>query len=262
MGEGDNIPKEKYTRLNLLRKSAVWPWFLVALFCAILFVIIVRQRSRIQNIEAENTNISQALTDTVRIYRDKEGKQIATITAFQTSRKKDFLKIKSNDSVIKRLQNLVSDYGNKLGSGTATTFNTSTHAIARSTTIVTPGDTVLRHDTAFVFPTYSSKFALGKWVTGNTVANRDSIIVSLKTYNEYDVIVAESEGGLFKKPKVYADVITHSPYDDINQIRAFKVAVPPQKKLGLGFSLGYGLSASGAVIYIGVGLNYNLIRLK
>lgn len=249
--------------IKFVKRASIAPWFILGGVAMIAIAIIIFQKQKIDNVESEKENIAKALTDTVKVFRRQDGSLKATITAFQTQKKKDFLRIQSGDKEIQRLQAIVKEYGSKLNSGTAATFTATTSATATSPTMVLAGDTIKFKDTVYLYPTYVSKFQLGKWISGNTVATKESTTVNLRTYNEYDVVVGESKGGFFKNREVYADVITHSPYDSINKLRAYKVSVPPQKRLGLGLSAGYGFNFQAKpMIYIGLGINYNLINIK
>src|SRR4051812_3165626 len=105
--------------LGVLRKAEIWPWFVAAAVFLVAGIIVIKEVADKAQLVSQRDNFQQALTDTVKIYRQIDGSQKATITAFQSKSKKDLLRIKTSDSTIHRLQELVSTYGGKLSSGTA-----------------------------------------------------------------------------------------------------------------------------------------------
>lgn len=257
----------EYTKVHQVLKGArSWPWFLIGIIAmVIMFIYIVRQRYTFTQTMQQYDITVRALRDTLRTSRDESGAQKATISAFSFQKRKDFLKIKTQDSTIKRLQDVVSTYGKKMGQGAAAVFTSNTTINNTSKTQVVARDTVRKDSLVYLFPEYRSNFKLGKWISGVTVSNKDSTTVNIRTYNEYDVVVGEGNRGWFRKSQPFADVITHSPYDSISRLRALNVTAPPKKRLGLGFQAGYGYTLElkpERVIYVGVGVSYNVIRIK
>lgn len=77
-----------------------------------------------------------------------------------------------------------------------------------------------------------------------------------KDISYIDIILYEKEGKVLAK--------SNNPNVTFSNINSFEIKKDPirQKKLGLGFSTGLGLTQKGTpTYYIGVGLNYNLISL-
>lgn len=224
-------------------------------------LIIFVQDTRKEN--KELTNNMEALSDTLKVVRNKDSSQTATITAFETKSKEDFLKIKSKDEDIVKLQELVKDYKSKLKAGSsATRFTTETNIDEKFPTVIVRIDTVFNDTDYLTYPEYKSYINLGGWITGSSLANQDSTYLSLLIKNDYSLVVGE-EGGLFKKRKPFAEVTSLNPYSEIKTLRTYKVSVPKPKRIGIGLHVGYGLTLNQNPTLsplIGVGINYNLIE--
>ena len=101
--------------------------------------------------------LTEAIEDSLRIFKDKENLYHAKIKVLETSSVKDFLKLNSKDKDIKFLQEQVKLYKNKIkGGGSVTTFSSNTRF-----------DTVYKTNTKYI----------------NKIVGVDSIIQSIK--NEF-----------------------------------------------------------------------------
>lgn len=225
-----------------------------------------------QTIE-EKENLIVALTDTIEIRVNERGQQTAKVSQLQTARIKDFLKIKSQDSTIKRLQEEVSRNKSRLGeSGSVTVFSTSTKS---STTVKTGSvsgkDTILvqvpgKPDTLKIYPEYKSSVVLGKWIDAQIKSNKDSTSLNLKVENEYTVVIGTEKVkgtgflGIGSKHKAFSEVTNLNPYSSTQTLRTYSVLKTDKpKRISLGIQGGY--SPFNNRVYIGVGIQYNLINL-
>lgn len=201
-----------------------------------------------------------ALSDDLHTYKDKDGLNNAYINNFKLSNAKDLLRIKTQDSTIKKLQDLVKDYKGKLQS--AVVFGSSTNSNGTTITKYIPGDTVIIDSIAYVYPKYETQWS-NKWETGYILAERDSIKRQIKIKNEYEITIGEPKSGLFsRKQSSQVQIKNLNPNTETTELRSISVETR-QKKLGVGISVGIALGKEFSLTpYVGLGLNYNIISIK
>lgn len=210
---------------------------------------------------AEQTQLINALTDTLRTQKLNDSTQQATISALRLSSVKDFLDIKTKDTQIVRLQGLVDQYKNKLIAGGSATLITSTTDInTNGQSDVKPKDTVYKDNYVYIYPEYTSHLTDGKWYTADITANRDTSTLRLSIVNDYDVVIGADKGQWF------ADVINHNKYSTTTAVRTYSVSGPPIKtsRWGVSGQVGYGgVIVNGRIyrsVYLGAGVSYTFIR--
>lgn len=215
----------------------------------------------------EKENLIIALNDTVFITKNKLGQSVSKISKFETEKVSDFLKIQGLTGENKVLQEQVVINKNRLGtSGSVTVFTSDTKIDTSMATVVISKDTVrIPGQPIMIFPEYKSQIVLEKWITGNTIANRDSTHISLGIHNEYSLVIGEEpiKGtgflGIGKKMKPFSEVTNLNPYSTTPTLRTYQVkSTFKPKKLSLGVQTGYS-PINGT--YIGIGIQYNLINL-
>lgn len=193
----------------------------VALYLSILAVILLLgvlfwQYQVNYNKNKENAKLIESLSDTVKVWKDKDGKNHAKIMTLQTSRAKDFLKLKSKDSTILKLQDLVKQNKKKLSDGSSVT--------------IIEGET--KYDT--IYETKEQiKYLIGdanimdtisnKWITSIFGFNKDTTIFNLKVRNDLSLIIGEESQGWFKPKKPFAEVIDNNPYSETKNLKTYQV---------------------------------------
>jgi len=208
---------------------------------------------------AEKEALSEALADSLVVWKNKQGIEHAEKQILQTARVKDFLKLKTKDKEILRLQAEVEKYKGKLGK-------------SGSVTIVT-GETVI--DTFYTQPVVIYKDNIfhkdsikNKWidwsykVTRDTLKDKNDVIFRLKLNHEYTVINKEKSNGWFKKPTPYAEVVNYNPYSSTLSVTSYKVTNDIKtKRFGIGPVFAYGIGANFTPqFFVGAGINMNLIK--
>ena len=88
------------------------PWAIIILLVLVLFKSFERQQRR----EQHDKGLIEALYTTMETYRDSVRQQHAKILAFEVESAKTLLKIKTQDSLIIRLQETVRQYKGRLKS--------------------------------------------------------------------------------------------------------------------------------------------------
>jgi len=243
----------------------------------IIVLLNIKACKKQQDTKKDYVNTINALQDTMTTYRTKDGVQVARISLIETERAIQFLEIKSKDAVIVKLQGEVKKNEKRLGkSGSVTVITNTTEVKTVDTTYITSKDTIVRNDTVFVYPEYSSLIKRGLrndstyWVTANVKANKDSTSFELGIQNSYVVVLGREKPKGFKalfKPKIaFAEVTNENPYTSTKTIRSYRVETPKPKRLGIGFNVGYGITFDKTYKpilrpYIGIGLQYNIIEI-
>ena len=241
----------------------------------ILVLFNLKSCKNTQDTKKDYVNTINALQDTMTTYRNKDGMQVAKISLIETEKASQFLEIKSKDAVIVKLQSEVKKNKKRLGeSGSVTILENTTEIITVDTTYITSRDTIIRNDTVFVYPEYSSLIKKGLridssfWVTASVKANMDSTSFEIGIQNAYTIVLGKEKSKGFKalfKPKIsFAEVTNENPYTSTKTIRSYRVQTPKPKKLGIGVHVGYGLILDKVPIfrpYIGIGIQYNIIEI-
>ena len=171
----------------------------------------------------------------------------------------------SKDSSIQRLIKLVNKKTISASVISNTTSNTTTTA-----TISNSKDTVRGKDSLiYIYPEYSKRDS-NKWEQIYATANKDSFTIKYKIFNEFDFQQVwekqKVKGKLFKQKVAMAKITNLNPHTETRELKSFVVEPPKQKRLGLGASVGYGLSFRDNKISlkpsVNLSLNYNIIELK
>ena len=197
-------------------------------------------------------NVREALDDIVR-YQKKKGQEVAT-TSVAKMDAIGFLKMKGLEEDNKRLQELVSKYKKEVKNASI---------VKTETKILTTTNTEVVHDTVTNYPIYTSNFNLNDWVVGKVVSKNDSTNIDLSVKDELHLVVYDKNMGLFKDRKTMIDIYSLNPYSKVKQIKSFSVEDRQKKsKISIGPFVGFGVTGKGTLQpTIGVGLQYNLIRL-
>ena len=202
--------------------------------------------------EKTYNNVREALDDIVR-YQKKKGQEVAT-TSVSKMDAIGFLKMKGLEEDNKRLQELVSKYKKEVKNASIVKIETK---------IVTTTKTEVIRDTINNNPVYVSNFNLNDWVVGKVVSKNDSTNIDLSVKDELHLVVYDKNMGLFKDKKTMIDIYSLNPYSKVKQIKSFTVDDRQKKsKISIGPFVGFGVTGKGTLQpTIGVGLQYNLIRL-
>lgn len=197
---------------------------------ALLFALIVIFYSTCNNYKhsyEEQSSLITAFQDSVKYYKDKDGKNSAEIALLEGS-KENLLKIigKSDAQLTKLL---------KKGASSGTVFNQTT----KFDTIVT-----VQRDTVNGVIEYNNSIK-NNWIELQVKVKDDSLHTSLETRDSLSVSFQKVKQG-FLKPKKSVVVITNAnPYVKTTGIRSFDI---PQKKSNLKFWFGVGIGAGAGYL--------------
>lgn len=220
----------------------------IGIFIALIPYYFIYNKSKEINFYKNNMS---ALADTLDIYKDQNGNQVAEIQSLQTSKVKDIRDLKTSDSTILELKKIIRQNEKKLkNKGSVTTFSGETK-------IDTVFATEVRYEKDSLFPVYFSDINLDNWVIGNVEAKVDGVFVDLKIKNTYSIVIGDEKQGLFKKKVPFAMVTNYNPYSETTSLRTYQVDVPRKKRIHIGPALIY--DPFSGQVRIGAGISYSII---
>ena len=206
----------------------------------------------------ENANLVISLNDTLKTWKDKDSLSHAKVQIIETERTKDFLSLQSKDEEIIKLQKTVKQYEKQIkNQGSVTNFASETKIITKDSLVT---DSVCGK-CSFYFSNSNPWFSVDASIYPTKTPNQLNLSLDLKVKNEYSVIVGEEKQGLFKKPKPFVEVLNHNPYSETENLKTYQVSNNVRvKRFGIGPNISAGLDGKGFSWFIGIGLQYNLIR--
>jgi len=198
--------------------------FTAFIVLALFASICIRQCQKISMLKSSYN----AVNSSMNVYKNKYGQEVAKIKIIETERRKDFLKMESQDSTIKKLQKLVKQKKPE----TAYIIETVTNL-----------DTITLIDTNGYF-----EFS-DEWIDLIGQAT-DTLKFHLVVRNEYQI--TEKKG--------YAEITNINPYTSTNTLRVYK-DIPRKKRFvvgaGFGGMVGYEVITKKPAICVGVNLSLN-----
>ena len=235
-------------------------WIRVVFIAILMVIIAILYFTNIsyQKEAKENANLVISLNDTLKTWKDKDSLSHAKIQIIETERTKDFLSLQSKDEEIIKLQKTVKQYEKQIkNQGSVTNFASETKIITKDSLVT---DSVCGK-CSFYFSNSNPWYSVDASVYPTETPNQLSLSLDLKVKNEYSVIVGEEKQGLFKKPKPFVEVLNHNPYSETESLRTYQVSNNVRvKRFGIGPNISVGFNDKGFSWFIGIGLQYNLIR--
>ncbi|HPQ78828.1 MAG TPA: hypothetical protein PLG47_00020 [Candidatus Dojkabacteria bacterium] len=235
-------------------------WIRVVFIAILVVIIVILYFTNIsyQKEAKENANLVISLNDTLKTWKDKDSLSHTKIQIIETERTKDFLSLQSKDEEIIKLQKTVKQYEKQIkNQGSVTNFTSETKIITKDSLVT---DSVCGK-CSFHFSNSNPWYSVDASVSPTETPNQLSLSLDLKVKNEYSVIVGEEKQGLFKKPKPFVEVLNHNPYSETESLRTYQVSNKVRvKRFGIGPNISVGFNDKGFSWFIGIGLQYNLIR--
>jgi hypothetical protein len=209
---------------------------IVILICAICCLSYCNHKS---NKKANNLNtLYVSVQDTLKTTLNSKGELESKIEVITTENVNAFIKLKTNDKVIKTLQDQVKYYKNKLSNGSSVTVATTTTHI--DTIFVNDiNDVVFTCDT----PTYTTKLddKFDGWITGKVIQSYDTCKINMDIKNDFSIVIGKEKG------KTIAILTDKNPYTKINNLRIYQVN--KDKSSWLKHSI-FGAIVGGTLAYI------------
>jgi hypothetical protein len=197
-----------------------------ALLFALIIIGISNYNKYKHNYE-EQSSLITSFQDSIKYYKDKDGKNSAQIALLEGS-KENLLKIigKSDAQLTKLLKN---------GASSGIVFNQTT----KFDTIVT-----IKRDTVNGVIEFN-KSIKNNWIDLQVSVKDDSLLTSFETRDSLSVSFQKVKQG-FLKPKKSVVVVTNAnPYVNTTGLRSFDI---PQKKSNLKFWFGVGIGAGAGYL--------------
>lgn len=214
----------------------------------LIIVIILYFKSCGKSKSDEYKGLYEAAQDTLQQTRNELGEQVSSIALLSASNDKLFLKMKTNDSTIIALQNVVKDYKGKLKA--ATVLGTSTNDTGSSETTI-KWDTIRDESGTSVAAVYETEWD-EKWSVGSIRATKDSISRDIKIRNDFEITIGEEKQGWFKKKKSLVTITNKNPNTITQELRTFTVE-PKKRRISIGLGAAYGFDIIGLKPTIVVG---------
>lgn len=235
-------------------------WIRVVFIAILVVIIVILYFTNIsyQKEAKENANLVISLNDTLKTWKDKDSLSHTKIQIIETERTKDFLSLQSKDEEIIKLQKTVKQYEKQIkNQGSVTNFTSETKIITKDSLVT---DSVCGK-CSFYFSNSNPWYSVDASIYPTETPNQVSLSLDLKVKNEYSVIIGEEKQGLFKKPKPFVEVLNHNPYSETKSLRTYQVSNNVRvKRFGIGPNISVGFNDKGFSWFIGIGLQYNLIR--
>lgn len=230
-----------------------WKKILVIVFFISLIALSIhtcRKRDE-ANRNRQQVSMYEKLQDSIKTYKDREGNLVNQISVLESSNSKYFLDIRSRDSTIMLLQDVVKKSGrgiNKPG-GTAAVIE---REIVLDTVIQKEVEYVIVDNKLFLKDSFKDI-----WMDAKYERDGDKSKWNFKTKDLLTMAIVEEDG------EKVAKITNHSPYSNTKDVRVwqFENEKPKHRKWGIGVSAGYGVSfgrdkiQSGPTILVGVSRN-------
>lgn len=214
--------------------------YIIAFVFAILFL---DQCGKTSQLKSNNQSSEEFLNDTISYFKNKVGQEVAEKTALKGD--KDQLKIllsKQIDST-SNLKELVKEYKSIDAAG-------NVNQETRIDTIRIPYDSIINFDFIRKWSKIDKFYSISG--TSNQIGiSIDSIVIP----NTLSFAIGEKKTNFFKT-ETKVNVVNSNPYVKTTGLDTYTYS-QRKKRLGIGFSAGYGIKG----VYLGIGINYNLLYL-
>lgn len=226
----------------------------VLIFVMILIGLIIHSSIKDTKEKNEIENQVTALTDSVRIWKDKDFLNNAEITALNSQ---VFIlgdDILMKDRELAELQALINKY--KIKNKNNSVVNVKAETVFQDKKPIGK-DTIIYKD-RLVVDVYNFS---DDWITTNIYTDSDTVFFNAKIRNSYAVMLHDERKNMFSKSKIVAHVVNKNPYTQVTAMKAYYVEAPKAKKFGIGPNISYGLNSEGNTsFFLGIGLQYNVLR--
>lgn len=223
-------------------------WVIVGLVVFLFFSIKgCRDNANDYNTISDNYSI---LNDSLTKSVNDLGQEKSRIRVLKGQNKKALLQLKTSDSTVIKLQELVSNYKGKLSAAIVLNNSTTERGITETTII---------HDTLYndVYETYFTEWD-EEWSKGEIIAKRSSIERNITFYNSFDITIGEEKSGWFGKRDLEISIVNKNPNTITKDLESFNIQ-PNPKRYSLGVGVGYGLGSNFTLQpFIGVMVQYKI----
>ncbi len=228
--------------------------FIVVSIIVILAFLLFNAHNKNKELEVLNDIATKDLI----LSKNNRGELVAKIESYQTQRAEDFIKFATRDSLTLELQKDVKEFKKFLKKqGSVTKFSTEAKAETTEKTEVTKdeaGD-----------PVYTSKFNLGGWVFGSSVATKDSTSYDIGYRDNYSLVIGVEPTGFLGlgKGKPFGQITSSNPYNTVETMKVYQVGLPKRKSVSIGPSVNIGVDFTGKIqTTLGVSIQPEILTIK
>lgn len=193
--------------------------------------------------EKINQRQAHALTDSIKYFKNKHGEEVAQKLVYVGSIKELKQEVYKKDTLLMVLQEKIS----KLSDNVTVLKQRLSMTGSAGTVITNTGHSIIRDDTLYVYPTYTS-FKEDSTIEIKITANSDTITWDLSVINYLSVEQTyEKHGFLGLKRQLVVQVTNSNDYIKTEGLQSFKVPPKPKEKLLKTLSL---VAAFGLGVFI------------
>jgi fructosamine-3-kinase len=231
-------------------------WYFISLFAFFLIIFFIRRGDSYKENYEEQVSLYNSITDSLKTYRNKDSLNVSRIFVMQMDKAKDFLEIQNLKDGNLKLQNFINSQGKQIKDLKTALYiaNQTTYTDTVRDYYPIGGDTIVFSESVLLDSINNN------WINARYGFQYGKSYFTMKPRDEFTIAIKDSKQGY------YAEITNLNPYSTTKDIRVFNVAVPKQKKCGIGIDLGfginYGLSSRKLDYgpYVGLGISYNIIE--
>lgn len=231
----------------MLKYHYILPYAIAVILAFLLF----------RSCERANTlqDLQSSLNDTLLQSRNKIGQQVSSISVLSAGNKKQLLSIQSQDTTIKKLQQLVKKYKGSLQG--ATVASTETTDTGTTEAVISKMETTEINGVIDTLPVYTTSWK-ERWSEGTIEAHHDSIHRNIKIKNEF-TFTHGTKRNLFKKDVLKVEMTNLNPNTVTTELRSYSVSMPKKRfSIGVGVSAGYSLTTYKPDAVVGLNASFIL----
>lgn len=211
-----------------------------------LVFALMQQCGENKSLKNEVSSAHEVFRDSIRYYKNKTGEMVASKRALEGSEASLQLLIEELKDSTQQLRGLVKHFKK-----VAAALQTKTSTVI--TDIEVPYE-IPGQDFSIPFEKINPFYRIAGRSTSAGLF-LDNITIP----NTQTIVIGDRKEGFFKR-EFRMDVVNSNPYITTEEMNSF-VYKEKQKRLGIGLSAGYGFSKEGLSPFVGLTINYSLIRL-
>jgi len=208
------------------------------------------------------TELQTLTTNELTIYKDENSKLIYTNSVLELDNFKHLENIKSNDSTVQRLRQLIKKEKNINSQLQGLILLQSQTQLAYKDSIenlIVSYDSIIKDGVVHHYPTYSRKVDMfNNWITGNIELGKSKFDINLQVKSDYDIILIKERKNIFKPYEYKIKVSNLNPYVTTGGITTVQKKVK-KDRYNISISGGYGMGKDGFTGFVGITGGYSII---
>jgi hypothetical protein len=211
---------------------------IVILILLILLLIGILISSNNKN--KEYKTLYESAQDSITITKNNKGELVTRVTILEASNANYILQLKTKDSSIIRLQNVILSAKKQhkdveLALMIQTEINQQLRDSLTKNNIIAQ-TTIHKGDTVYVYPTYE-RFYNDKWINDSITLGYNIFTRKLKVHDDFDFTVGTEPAGFLKR-RNYAELTSKNPYSITKEMRVYEEKKTPNKEVKTGIISG------------------------